>query len=174
MKAAAQIDQDASDQAGGASSLPASSRPRFALDPRVGRWLALLLAVGISAAILVFRKQLVGLGAYGYPGLFLINLFASATLFLPVPGLALAFAAGGSFSPVLVGLATGSGAALGELTGYLAGYGGRGVIENQARYRQIEGWMKRFGLVVIFVLSLIPNPIFDMAGIAAGAMRMYW
>jgi membrane protein YqaA with SNARE-associated domain len=133
---------------------------------------ALLLAITITAVILVFRKQLAGLAAYGYPGLFLVNLFASATLFLPVPGLALAFAAGSSFVPILVGLASGSGSALGELTGYLAGYSGQGVIENQARYLQIQRWMARYGLWIIFVLSLVPNPLFDMAGICAGAMRI--
>jgi membrane protein YqaA with SNARE-associated domain len=136
------------------------------------RVLALLLVLAISAGIMIFRERLAGLGAYGYPGLFLINIVSSATLFLPVPGLALAFAAGSSLHPLLVGLATGSGSTIGELTGYLAGYSGRGVIESQARYRQVQGWMRRYGLWVIFVLSLIPNPLFDVAGIAAGVMRI--
>ena len=93
-------------------------------------------------------------------------------MILPAPGLALAFAAGGSLSPLLVGLAVGSGSAVGELTGYLAGVSGRGVIENQARYDQIRGWMRSGGLWVIFFLSLVPNPLFDIAGITAGAMRI--
>ncbi len=131
-----------------------------------------LLVIAISAAILLNRDRIAGLGAYGYPGLFLVNLLASATLILPVPGLALAFAVGSSLNPLLVGLATGAGSALGELTGYMAGYSGRGVIENQERYAQVQRWMARFGLWIIFVLSIIPNPAFDIAGIAAGAMRM--
>jgi membrane protein YqaA with SNARE-associated domain len=139
---------------------------------RASRAAALLIVVAISAGILIFRERLAGLGAYGYPGLFLINLFASATLILPVPGLALAFAAGTSFSPILVGLATGSGSALGELTGYLAGYSGRGVVENQAHYERVRGWMSRYGLWVIFILALIPNPFFDIAGILSGALRI--
>jgi membrane protein YqaA with SNARE-associated domain len=152
---------------------PASlARPQPTAWQRLSPWLALLVALGISATVILLRDQLARFGAYGYPGLFLINLFASATLFLPVPGLALAFAAGSSLQPVLVGLATGSGSALGEITGYLAGFSGHGVIENQARYRQVQGWMQRYGLVVIFVLSLVPNPLFDMAGIIAGAMRI--
>jgi uncharacterized membrane protein YdjX (TVP38/TMEM64 family) len=137
------------------------------------RWLGIVLAIAISAFIFLFRDHLIGLAAYGYVGLFLLNLAASATLFLPMPGLALAFVAGGSsLSPLLVGLAVGSGSALGELTGYLVGASGRAVIEDKPRYQQIQGWMKQYGLWVIFVLSLIPSPLFDIAGMIAGAMRI--
>jgi len=137
------------------------------------RWLGLLLAIAISASIFVFRDRLAGLAAYGYVGLFLLNLAASATVILPVPGLALAFVAGGSsLSPLLVGLAVGSGSALGELTGYLAGSSGRVVIENRPRYVQIRRWMERHGLWVIFILALIPNPAFDLAGMVSGVLRI--
>jgi len=145
---------------------------RLLTSQRVRRWLGLFLAIAISTAIFIFREELAGLEEYGYPGLFLLNLLASATLILPVPGLALAFAAGSSFNPLLVGLATGSGSTLGELTGYLAGYSGRGMIENRAQYEQVRASLSRYGLWVIFVLSLVPNPLFDIAGIAAGAMRI--
>ena len=137
-----------------------------------GQVIGLVAVIVLSAAIILNRRYLAGLGAYGYPGLFLVNLLSSATLILPVPGLALAFAAGSSLSPWLVGLAVGSGSALGELTGYIAGMSGRGVIEDRARYATVEGWMRRYGLGVIFVLSLIPNPLFDVAGLISGAMRI--
>ncbi len=146
----------------------ASTRPSL----HILRWLALAVVLGISGLIIVYGDRLARLGAYGYPGMFLLNLLSSATLILPAPGLALAFAAGGHLAPPLVGLAVGSGSALGELTGYVAGYSGRGVIENQGRYRQIQGWMRDSGLWVIFFLSLVPNPLFDIAGITAGAMRI--
>ncbi len=134
--------------------------------------LAILLVIALSLGIFFYGDRLSRLGAYGYPGLFLLNLAASATLILPAPGIALAFAAGSSLSPLFVGLAVGAGSAVGELTGYLAGVGGRGVVENQSRYRQISGWMRQYGMWVIFFLSLVPNPVFDVAGITAGAMRI--
>jgi len=31
--------------------------------------------------------------------------------------------------------------------------------------------MKRWGAVTLFVLALIPNPLFDVAGAVAGALR---
>jgi uncharacterized membrane protein YdjX (TVP38/TMEM64 family) len=33
-------------------------------------------------------------------------------------------------------------------------------------------WTRRYGLWVILVLSIVPNPLFDLAGIAAGALRV--
>jgi uncharacterized membrane protein YdjX (TVP38/TMEM64 family) len=35
----------------------------------------------------------------------------------------------------------------------------------------MERWMKRRGSIVIFVLAFVPNPLFDLAGAAAGALR---
>jgi len=136
------------------------------------RILALLLAIGISVTIMLFRDQVARLGAFGYPGLFLVNVFSSATVILPMPGLALAFAAGSSLNPWLVGLAVGSGAAVGELTGYLAGYSGQGLVEHSAAGQRVQQWMRRYGVGVLFVMAAIPNPFFDIAGMMAGIMRV--
>ena len=76
-----------------------------------------------------FGDQLVDLRGYGYLGVFLISLLGNATVILPVPSLAVVFAGGGVLNPLLVGLVAGVGEPLGELTGYLAGYGGSAVID---------------------------------------------
>lgn len=146
---------------------PAARRGRTAL-----RVTAIVFVIALSIAIVAYGDRLTRLGAYGYPGLFLLNLLASSTLILPAPGLALAFAAGANLNPWLVGLAVGSGSTLGELTGYLAGLSGRGAIEKDPQYTRVHGWMLQFGLWAIFFLSLVPNPLFDVAGIAAGAMKI--
>jgi uncharacterized membrane protein YdjX (TVP38/TMEM64 family) len=148
------------------------SRSSSVAVERTRRIVAILFAVIISALIIIFRKQLAGLGAYGYPGLFLLNVFTSATIILPMPGLALAFAAGATLNPLLVGLSVGSGAAVGELTGYLAGYGGQGLVENSSGYGRIARWTQRYGLWVVFFLALIPNPFFDVVGMMAGLLRI--
>lgn len=136
------------------------------------RILALIAVAIISTTIILLRDKLAGLGALGYPGLFLVNVFTSATVILPMPGLALAFAAGSSLNPWLVGLAVGTGAAVGELTGYLAGYGGQGLIEDNPTCLQIQRWMRRYGLWVLFVMAAIPNPFFDVAGMVSGMLRI--
>ena len=137
----------------------------------VGRAVALLFVVAITVIIVRLADQIQRFRAYGYPGIFVVSLLGNATVILPAPSLAVVFAMGHVLHPLLVGLCAGPGEALGELTGYLAGYGGRAVIENQAMYERLENWMRRYGGGTVFVLSVIPNPVFDLAGIAAGALR---
>jgi len=133
----------------------------------------LLASIGITVAIILLRDQLGNFAVYGYPGIFLVNLIGNATLILPAPAYAAVFAVGGVMNPVLVGILGGLGAALGEMTGYLAGVGGRPVVKNRRLYERLEGWMHRRGMmVVIFLLALVPNPIFDVGGLLAGALRM--
>jgi membrane protein YqaA with SNARE-associated domain len=156
------------------TELPAASPPSRAPSfwtGKVFRFLVLAIVVAISVSIYLLRDQFATLGALGYPGIFLVSLLGNATIILPAPSLALVFAMGSALPPVLVGLAAGVGEALGELTGYAAGFGGRAIIENQKAYDRLANWMERRGSVTVFVLSLIPNPFFDLAGIAAGTLR---
>jgi uncharacterized membrane protein YdjX (TVP38/TMEM64 family) len=133
---------------------------------RVG---ALLMVVVITVVVLLFRDQIAEYEKYGYLGVFLATLVGSATVVLPVPGLAIVYVAGSIWNPILVGLVAGLGDTGGEATGYLAGYAGQGLVEDATIYRYFENWMRRNGFLTIFLLSAIPNPFFDLAGIAAGA-----
>ncbi len=108
----------------------------------------------------------------GLLALLLINVLSSATLILPLPGLALTPLAATVADPLLVGIIAGSGQTVGELTGYLAGYSGRKALGMDARTQRMTNWMRRWGAALLFVLALIPNPFFDVAGIIAGATRM--
>lgn len=145
---------------------------RFA-QSKAGRLLALLFVVGISIAIFLIPKdQADQLATYGYLGLFLISLLSYATVFLPAPATLFVFSMGAHFPALGVALAAGSGAAIGELSGYLAGYSGQPVIENLAMYKRMANWMERNGRLTVFALAAIPNPFFDLTGIAAGTLRM--
>jgi membrane protein YqaA with SNARE-associated domain len=135
------------------------------------RLLILALVLGVSGLIFAFRDRFAQLAAVGYSGIFAVSALSSATIILPAPSLALVFAMGSALPPLLVGLAAGAGEALGELTGYAAGFGGRAVIEEEKTYEQLRGWMQRRGGITLFVLSVIPNPLFDLAGIAAGTLH---
>lgn len=135
---------------------------------------ALLAAIVIPVLVYVFRDQVQGLRSLGYLGAFLAMLIGNATVILPVPGLLMVFALGHTLHPLLVGLAAGPGAALGELVGYFAGFSGSGVIKNTRIYKRIEHQVKRYGPIVIAVLAAIPNPAFDVAGLVSGALGMRW
>jgi membrane protein YqaA with SNARE-associated domain len=146
---------------------------------KILRILAVLVAVLISIAIFVLRSKIdiEQLKPYRYIGIFVISFLAYATVLLPAPGAAFVFSIGAAFkdvpfNTVRIALAAGSGAALGEFFGYLAGLGGQAVLENQRFYRKFTGWMEKRGAVTIFLLSALPNPLFDLVGLVAGALRM--
>jgi uncharacterized membrane protein YdjX (TVP38/TMEM64 family) len=136
---------------------------------RLQRLGALIIVALIMVAILLLRGRLAEYERYGYLGVFVTSLIGSSTVVLPVPALAIVYVVGSIWNPILVGLVAGLGDAMGEATGYLAGYAGQGLIENQSLYMRFEKWMLRNGFLTILILSVIPNPFFDLAGIAAGA-----
>ncbi len=132
-----------------------------------------IVAIVVSLGLAVyFRDDLQALERYGYAAVFLVGLVSNATLILPVPGLAVSSLMGGVFNPWIVGLVGGLGQALGEMTGYMAGYSGQTWIDNNPTYRRLALWMQRYGVATIFLLALVPNPIFDIGGMIAGALRL--
>ena len=136
------------------------------------RIFALLIVVGITVYIYSIRERIDEYTVYGYPGIFLIALLTNATVLLPAPGVAVVYAMGGIFNPLGVALAAGTGGALGELSGYLAGFSGQAVIEENAMYERFQPWVHKYGPWAILVLAAIPNPFFDTAGIIAGISKM--
>ena len=136
------------------------------------RILALFVVVGITLYIYSIRNRVEQFAGFGYPGIFLIALLANATVLLPAPGVAVIYAMGAIFNPLGVGLAAGLGGTIGELSGYLAGFGGQAVVERMDIYNRVKPWVDKYGGWAILVLSAIPNPFFDIAGIAAGIARM--
>ncbi|MFQ5407831.1 MAG: DedA family protein, partial [Anaerolineales bacterium] len=96
---------------------------------QLARLFVLLLVVGLTLYIYAVRDEAQQLERYGYPGLFVLNAMASATVLLPAPGIAVVFAFGGVFNPFWVAMVAGLGATVGELSAYAAGYSGRAVIE---------------------------------------------
>ena len=107
----------------------------------------------------------------GYPAIFVTSLIGAAGMVVPLPGTAAIFIGGALLTPVLVGLVAGSAEAIGEITGYAVGYSGAPVIQRARTYQRFEGWVKKRGWIVILLFAMIPNPVFDFFGIAAGALR---
>ncbi|MCL5257167.1 MAG: VTT domain-containing protein [Chloroflexi bacterium] len=154
------------------TSLPEVANSRLTIPLAVRFVGAAVLALAATVGVLLLPFDYSAMGSYGYLGVFAVTLLASGGLVVPVPYLAIVVAAGTYLNPVLVGLVAGLAASLGELTGYILGYSGRGVAEKVPFYHKAEGWMNRYGLATIFVLSVVPNPLFDAAGLAAGALRV--
>ncbi len=155
------------------NDVSASDAPRTSRRQQV---LLLIVAVGLSLAIVWFTYRFQGelrnLGNYGYLGLFAISIIGNATLIIPAPVFVMACAAGLIYGPIGVGLVAGAGSAIGELTGYMAGAGGKALIPHGRLYEQLHQFMRRHGMLAIFLLAAIPNPIFDVGGIIAGVLQM--
>ena len=172
--------------------LPTSRHGKIILALAVG---ALVLVPSLGLLLLPIWVDLDqgAFAAIGYPGVFLANLASTATVFIPVPGLtaagqALILTQGDTLNPFWVGILGGTGMALGEITAYGAGAVGSEVArEGQVRaprivrpvVERVIGWvdwlMDNYGFVTLLVLSAIPNPFFELAGITAGAVRMnFW
>ena len=126
----------------------------------------------ITAVLFIYRDQIQKLSNMGYWGIFFISIFSNATLILPLPGVVLTSAMGAIFNPFWVALASASGATLGEITGYLAGFSGQIIVDRKEWYERLFSWMSRYGGITILVMAFVPNPIFDLAGMAAGMLKM--
>jgi len=136
------------------------------------RVLALVVVVAITIYIISIRDRVTEFKQYGYVGIFFVALLANATVFIPAPGVAIIYAMGAVFNPFYVGMVAGTGGAIGELSGFLAGFSGQAVVERTHLYEQIKPQVDKYGGWAILVLSAIPNPFFDIAGFAAGIAKM--
>jgi membrane protein YqaA with SNARE-associated domain len=143
---------------------------------RLSRLLTFVFAVGLSLGIIWlttrYQQEIQSWGEAGLLGLFVVSIIGNATLIIPAPVFVVACAAGLVYGPLQVGVIAAAGAALGELTGYLAGYGGEAIIPEGKWYHRLQAFMHRRGMLAIFLLGAIPNPIFDVGGLIAGAMKM--
>ncbi|OGO02881.1 MAG: hypothetical protein A2Y91_06510 [Chloroflexi bacterium RBG_13_54_8] len=148
------------------------------------RWYWILLAMlwiaGIVTSVVVFRNEILDFRQYGYLGVFLISLLASATIVAFIPSVPVIFALGGILNPFLVGLTAGAGEAIGELTGYLAGRTGHaffikgrpmGTGRLGGLYSRLQKWVETRGSLALFLSSVIFNPFFSVIGATAGALR---
>jgi membrane protein DedA with SNARE-associated domain len=148
------------------------------------RWqwfvVAALLITGITVSIVVFREHIADFKQYGYLGVFLISLMASATVIAFVPSVPVMFALGGVLNPFLVGLTAGVGEAIGELVGYFAGRSGHAFFikgrptitgSSEGLYYQLEKWIRTRGSLALFLSSAVFNPFFSVIGATAGALR---
>lgn len=108
----------------------------------------------------------------GLLGIFLLNLISSAALFFPAPVFLSVSVGGYYFNPIFVALAASLGSSLGEGVGYLFGDSGGELFDFKKRkilYFLMHTLFEKYGTLIIFLFSLIPNPFIDGIGIFAGA-----
>ena len=158
--------------ANGAVAAPVRGVPTHPSRLRTGLRIAALLAFSTAIALLlIFASDFfTRIGNWGYLGVFVVQVLNSATILLPAPGHAHTFAIGGSLNPVIIGVVGGLGAGLGELTGYMLGATGRGMVAGGRWYARFDAVANRWTWAALFGIAALPLP-FDVAGVWAGAYR---
>jgi len=146
--------------------------------------ISLIILIGLSFGLvwslqklgILFHLPLDKFAWLAYLSVFGATLVSSLTIIAPAPPIAILMmiAAASRWDLLLVVLAASTGGALGELSGYYAGYFGKriAVAEHVAGYNRVADWMNRYGSWAIFFLALQPILPFDIGGLVAGAARM--
>jgi membrane protein YqaA with SNARE-associated domain len=158
--------------------LEAAGRFHWRLEYTLLVGVALMLTL-FAIGFFYFSTDVSNLASYGYFGVFIISLVGAASILLPSPAVVSVLGGGALLNDFLgipawfwVGIVAGLGEAIGEFSGYAAGYGGRVFIEDRPSYARIRRWMERRGALTLFIMSTIPNPAFDLVGLTAGAVQM--
>lgn len=131
-----------------------------------------VVAANIAVYLLLPPALLQQLGDFGYLGAFVSAAFANATVMVPVPYYPLLVRLGQTFDPWGVVFAAAAGSVIGELVAYYVGRSGRQAVEETQFYRWVQRQLSHpwRAPLTLFALSAPPNPLFDVAGLLAGAL----
>lgn len=140
------------------------------LSARIISFLLIFVIIAISVYIFIFREKIQGLGSLGYIGVFVLCFICNATVLIPAPSLIVVISAALTYNPIFVALAGALGTTLGETVGYCSGYLGKNIVDFENN--KIAGWVKKYGIPIIFVFAVIPIPLFDIIGVASGYLRI--
>lgn len=134
-----------------------------------------VLSILLSSAFYIYKDYLKDAAMLGYLGLFVVNFASSATFFISSPAFLTVISGAHLYSPLNVAIVASTGASLGDMLGFLFGHSGRHLakrkLDRHKTVRFLEKHFHRHGMLIIFVLALIPNPFFDAIGILAGVLN---
>ena len=135
--------------------------------------ISICLLCVVLGTIILLRDSLPNIETVGYVGVFVLSLVGSASVLLPIPGTAAICIGPGVLilDPILVAIIGSVAEVIGESSSYIIGYSGRGFVNKSKFYDGIQEKMKSKGGLFIFLMCCIPNPLFDLVGIAAGSLK---
>lgn len=134
--------------------------------------ISFILIVGLSIAIFLMRDKIQNLGNIGYLGVFLLCFLANATVLLPAPSLMIAASSALIMNPLFVAIFAALGSTLGEFVGYA--FGTISTDLSSKFQKVIEKYTSKIHnqSLLIFVFAVLPLPIFDVAGIYSGGVKI--
>ena len=128
-------------------------------------------AAFIATGLVLWATGTFNIETVGYTSIFFLSFIAAALIFLPVSALASVCVAGVvELNPFVVAVVAASAESIGELTGYLAGMGGKAIFDRNRFYLRFKNLFSRYAAFTLLFGSAIPNPLFDVMGVAAGSI----
>lgn len=136
--------------------------------------LAIALTLALCVVAVLYWEYIKNVSHYGYLGVFVISIFAGATVLVPIPGILVVFTMGSILHPAVVGVISGLGEAVGSIGIYLSGYSGQRAVQglnSHGLFAKFSDWIRRRGSVAVFLMSAILNPLFYPFTAIAGMLR---
>ena len=140
------------------------------MQEKVKGLLQIVFVIFIVLIVWYASKYIEQFSTLGYFGVFIISLIGNATIVLAVPSWIIVFSLGSVLNPYAIGIAAGIGSGLGEITAYIAGKGASHLANVDERFSKYKNWIIKNDLITIGILAAVPNPLFDIAGLAAGSL----
>ena len=134
--------------------------------------LFVVVIIALSVVIFLMRDKIGNVSDVGYLGLFLLCFLANSTVLLPAPNLMIAASCSLIMNPFLVALSAALGSTLGEFVGYVFGTITKDLSPKFQRLLDKLTNKVRNQTVVVFILALLPLPLFDIVGIYSGGTKM--
>ena len=130
----------------------------------------LISAAFIATGLVLWATGTFNIETVGYTSIFFLAFIGAALIFLPVSALAaVCVAVAVDLNPFVVAVVAASAESIGELTGYLAGMGGKSFFEHKRFYLRFKNLFSRYAALTLLIGSAIPNPLFDILGVIAGS-----
>lgn len=118
----------------------------------------------------LYGEKIVEHSGIGYIAVFLGCFISNVTVLLPAPGLLIVMQYSLLLNQFGVAILGAIGSSLGEINGYIVGKIAGKYIEFDKLV--ILSKFNRFPYAAIFLLAVLPLPLFDIAGILAGSKRI--
>lgn len=157
---------------GALSTTAARARPRRRPSRSVA-FAALIGLVALNLAVFLLPIDYRAFGAWTYPGVFIVTFIANAAIALPVPYLPIIgqVARTAELVPLVVVTAA-LASVLGESVSYAVGRAEKDLFADHPVYLRLQRLVGRpwRASLALFLFAAPPNPLFDVGGIAAGAL----
>lgn len=145
------------------------------MNRRVRACISILIVVSVAiiSGIVLWKTMIdeASLGELGLVGVFLSAIFSHMTIIARDFFMPLFLTLTNVYNPILIGVVTGWGGAIGDVTAYFLGWGVSEAVIEDYKEDRLSRWIKKYGLWAILLFSITPLPDTPIV-ILAGSNRL--